>query len=93
MRLLYEAEHVLDAYLVRNALAEIEIPAFVSGEHLTGAMGELPAMGLVKVWVPDSALPAASACLRELGLGADGQGQHKPAEDDPGFAGEAWLPA
>lgn len=68
MRVVYDAEHLVDAHLVKHALESIGIPAFVRGEYLTGAMGELPMQGLVQVCVPDSAWVEADACVRELAL-------------------------
>lgn len=66
MRIVYHAQSLIDAHLVRDALAQAEIPAFISGEYLTGAVGELPAMGLVAVMVPDSAAEAADGIVRHI---------------------------
>lgn len=66
MRIVYHAQSLIDAHLVRDALAQVEIPAFISGEYLTGAVGELPAMGLVAVMVPDSAAEAAGGIVRRI---------------------------
>jgi hypothetical protein len=66
MRIVYHAQSLIDAHLVRDALAQVEIPAFISGEYLTGAVGELPAMGLVAVMVPDSAAEAAEGVVRTV---------------------------
>ena len=68
MRVLYEAGHLLDAYLVRNALVEADIPVFVRGEYLVGALGELPMQGLLQVCVPEAFWIEAQACLSGLGL-------------------------
>jgi hypothetical protein len=43
----YEAENIIDANLLKNALEAEGIQAFVSGQYLTGAAGELPALALV----------------------------------------------
>jgi hypothetical protein len=59
MQTVYEAENLLDAHLVKGALEQQGIPAYVAGEYLTGALGELPAMGLVSVMVPQHCLPQA----------------------------------
>ncbi|MGF6494443.1 hypothetical protein ABIE56_002639 [Luteibacter sp. 621] len=66
MRIAYHAQSLIDAHLVRDALEQGGIPAFVSGEYLTGAMGELPVMGLVSVMVPDSAAEAAEGIVRAV---------------------------
>ncbi len=51
MQVVYQAENIIDAHLVKNALEYAGIPAYVSGEYLTGAMGELPVSGLIAVMV------------------------------------------
>jgi len=66
MRIVYHAQSLIDAHLVRDALAQAEIPAFISGEYLTGAIGELPALGLVAVMVPDAAAEAADGIVRAV---------------------------
>ncbi|MGY0559935.1 putative signal transducing protein [Luteimonas sp. A277] len=47
----YQAAHGFDAYLVRDLLEQAGIPAQVRGEYLQGALGEVPASGMVTVWV------------------------------------------
>ena len=66
MRVIYEAENLLDAHLVKGLLEQRGIPAFVSGQYLTGAIGELPVAGLVTVYVADQDEPAASDAVAEL---------------------------
>jgi hypothetical protein len=63
MRVIYEAENVIDAHLVKGMLEAEEIPAYVRGEHLTGGIGELPVMGLVAVCVADVDLAAAERVI------------------------------
>lgn len=53
MKIVYEAENIIDANLVKNALEHDGIAAFVSGQYLTGAAGELPPIALVKVMVAE----------------------------------------
>ena len=60
MRTIYEAENLFDAQWVKDALEAAGIPAFIAGAALTGAIGELPVMGLVLVQVPDGAVAAAA---------------------------------
>ncbi|WP_199097607.1 DUF2007 domain-containing protein [Dyella sp. ASV21] len=66
MRIAYRAESLIDAHLVKDALERVEIPAFVSGEYLTGAVGQLPALDYVAVLVPETSLPAAERVVREV---------------------------
>ena len=66
MRIAYRAETLIDAHLVKDALERADIPAFVAGEYLTGAVGNLPALDYVAVLVPEASLPAAIAVVREV---------------------------
>jgi Putative prokaryotic signal transducing protein len=61
VKIVYRAENIIDANLVKNALENENIPAFVSGQYLTGAAGELPPMALVNVMVADFDWPRARA--------------------------------
>lgn len=82
MRIVYQAEHVVDAHLVKAALEAAGIPAHVAGEYLTGAIGELPVAGLVAVMVPEHALPAAAAVVETV------DAQLREARSAPGDDGE-----
>jgi hypothetical protein len=66
MRIVYRAVSLIDAHLVKDALERAEIPAFVSGEYLTGAVGNLPALDYVAVLVPAASLPAAAGVVRDV---------------------------
>lgn len=64
MRVVYEAENVIDAHLVKGMLEAEEIPAYVRGEYLAGGIGELPVMGMVAVCVAEVDLAAAERILQ-----------------------------
>lgn len=51
MLTIFEAANALEAHMVKNLLATAGISAQVQGEHLQSGVGELPAIGLVKVVV------------------------------------------
>ena len=53
MKTAYDAQNLMDAQLVCDLLHSAGIPARVSGAGLLGAAGELPAIGVVQVLVPD----------------------------------------
>lgn len=90
MHTVYEAENIIDAMLVKHALEAAEIPCFVTGAHLTGALGDLPVSGLIRVQVPDSAqgpadeVVAALAELQAAASGADWEESEDPALNDAG---------
>ncbi len=85
MQLIYQSNNLFDAHLIKHALEDAGIPAFVFGESLLGAGGELPLFGLLRVCVPDSATPEAEDIVAALGLD---DGPADPILDDdeaPGF--------
>ena len=88
MRTVYQALNPIDAHLVKHALEDADIPAFVLGEHLIGGMGELPATGFVEVRVPDDWVEEAQALLKTLPL-LNGASEATEVEEDD----EGWLPA
>ena len=53
MKTAYDAQNLMDAQLVCDLLQSAGIPARVSGAGLLGAAGELPAIGVVQVLVPE----------------------------------------
>ena len=53
MHHVYQAEGLLDAQLVQDALRDSGIEATINGAYLSGAIGELPADATPSVWVAD----------------------------------------
>lgn len=94
MQVVYEAESIFDAQLLKDAIEAEGIPAFIIGAALAGGIGELPAMGLVRVAVPDGAVPTLSCCLpgilRDLDL-PDVQSSSSPTQGGQGLAGNGGI--
>lgn len=84
MLTVYDAANLIDAHLVRHALEQAGIPAFVRGEALAGGIGELPPIGLVSVAVPDSAWEQARDVVEQLGFGSKAAGQADAIERQGG---------
>lgn len=66
MKIVYQAENIIDANLVKGLLENAGYLAFVHGEFLSGAMGELPAAGLLQVAVADSDLDGAAQVVAQF---------------------------
>ena len=64
MQIVYRAENLFDAHLVRGRLASEGVEAFVQGEYLAGAMGELPVSGLLGVAVHNENIERALELLQ-----------------------------
>ena len=86
MQVVYDAENLIDAHLIKGVLAQVGIDAFVRGEHLSGAIGELPAVGLVAVMVADGDLAAAREVIADWRQAApDLPDEDKPLPDEGFF--------
>ena len=68
MRVVYQAEDILDAYMVKAILQDHGVESHVLGEYLQGGMGELPASGLVQVAVAENDVKKAEKILRRKKL-------------------------
>lgn len=66
VRTVYHAEGIVDAHLVKDALENAGIPAFVNGEYLIGGMGQLPARDFMTVSVPDIYADDAGPVVHEI---------------------------
>jgi hypothetical protein len=66
MRVVYHAEGIVDAHLVKDALENAGVPAFINGEYLIGGMGQLPARDFISVSVPDIFVDDAGPVVREI---------------------------
>jgi len=82
MRVVYLADNLFDAHLVKHALEEAGMPAFVFGESLLGGMGELPLFGVLRVCVPDAAFPEAQDVVQGLGLDSPGDAPISEGDDE-----------
>ena len=65
MMTVYNASNSIEGYLIKNLLEQQEIPAFVLGEHLQSGVGEIPAIGLIRVSVSDSDYTRAKEIIKE----------------------------
>lgn len=53
MRKIYEPENLMEGELLQSMLASEGIDAYISGQHLLGAVGELPVFGVLGLSVED----------------------------------------
>jgi len=65
MRTVFEASNAVEAHMILHLLQQSGIEGRVDGEHLLGAMGELPAMGLVRVVVDDNDVRRAKQVIAD----------------------------
>lgn len=65
MECVYEAENALQAHMIVGLLAQANVHAWVQGDLLQGGVGEIQAMGFVRVLTADNDMPAALACIED----------------------------
>jgi hypothetical protein len=63
MKTLYEASNAVEAHMLVDWLRQEGIEAHIHGEALQGAIGEIPAAGLVRLVVPEENHAAARASI------------------------------
>lgn len=98
---LYSADDAIEAHLLRHMLEQQGMQAFITGEHLESGIGELPAAGLIDVWVLEDHLEDAQDVLEDFFdtldeplddddelIGADGYYADDLADDEPAPADE-----
>jgi hypothetical protein len=65
MKCVYEASNLLEAHVIQGLLEQHRISAFIEGEYLIGAVGELPASPLVRILVNDDDFSAGASLMRD----------------------------
>lgn len=83
MRVVYHAENIVDAHLVKDALDHAGIPCFINGEYLAGGIGQLPARDFLTVSVPDVCVEDAGPVVREITTMLQAPVAADPASDAP----------
>lgn len=63
MKTLYQASSVLEAHMLQEFLKQEGLTAQIQGEHLVGAMGELPTAGLVRLVIDETEFAEARAAI------------------------------
>ncbi len=61
----YNALNSIEGHIIKNLLEQQEIPAYVLGEHLQSGVGEVPAIGLIRVSVSDTDYKRAKEIVDE----------------------------
>ena len=66
MQTVFDAATALEAHMMQNLLEQASVSSWIDGEYLQGGMGELPAMGLVRLQVNDDDVPLARRIVEEF---------------------------
>lgn len=70
MKLIYEASNIIEAHLILNLLEQAELVARIDGEYLQGGIGELQAIGGIRVMVQESDFSQAQDIVRQWDAGS-----------------------
>ncbi len=82
MQRIYEPQDLIEAELLLAVLASEGVEAHLAGRHLVGAVGELPALGLLALLVEDE----DAECARRL-IAAYNAAAPLPGEEPEGLPG------
>lgn len=63
MQRIYEPQDLMEGELLLGVLASEGIEAYLTGQHLAGAVGELPACGLLGLMVEDAQAHSAQQLI------------------------------
>ena len=63
MQRIYEPQDLMEGELLLGMLASEGIDAYLTGQHLAGAVGELPACGLLGLMVEDAQAHSAQQLI------------------------------
>jgi hypothetical protein len=63
MKTVYEALNIVEAHMLADLLKQEGCSVQIQGEHLIGALGELPAAGLIRLTVDEAEYAAARAFI------------------------------
>lgn len=91
MKTIYTASHIVDAHMIVNLLEQHELKAFVQGEYLQAAAGELPAGQLIRVEIAELFYEQAKAILQEWELqNPVTKSQNKPSTSQSERGDKLW---
>ncbi len=76
----FDALNSIEAHVMKIRLLAEGIEAEVGGDYLQGGMGELPALGMIRLWVPEQQAKQARLLLSKWF-------QENDAGDD-----DSWIP-
>jgi hypothetical protein len=88
MKAAYEASNAVEAHMIRDLLMQEGLSAEIHGEHLLGAMGDLPVAGLVRVMVDESDFAQARAVVERWDTA---QPKESPRPTAPSSRRWRWL--
>ncbi|EGF31462.1 hypothetical protein IMCC9480_3926 [Oxalobacteraceae bacterium IMCC9480] len=65
MKILYQAASLIEAHMIVHLLEQQHLHGRIDGEYLQGAIGELPASGMIRVMVAEQDFDAAQELITQ----------------------------
>lgn len=65
MIVIYESDGAIEAHLIKNMLAQANIDSYIHGESLIGGIGDLQAIGIVRVMVDEKNYSIAKEIIND----------------------------
>jgi hypothetical protein len=90
MKILYEAANAVEAHMIVDLLGQQGITGHVLGGHLQGAIGELPAAGLVRVTVDETDFDRAKPLIDAWNLAQPLHGDPSDSQAGTRHGGKGW---
>jgi hypothetical protein len=88
MKTFYEASNAVEAHMLLDLLKQEGLSANIRGEHLQGALGEIPAGGLVRLEIDEANYAQARALVERWDASQPSEPVSKPVSRRPlGFYG------
>ncbi len=64
MKLVYEANQLGEAHIIKSLLERAGLFATIDGEYLQGGVGEIPASGFLRIMVNDADYNSAKSIIK-----------------------------
>lgn len=85
MKLLYEASNSIEAHMILNLLEHAGLSARIDGEYLQGGVGELQAIGIVRVMTEEADFAKATLIIEEWDTKQPAQKNKSPIQSKSSF--------
>ena len=91
MQAVYQPADLLEANMLVAMLQGEGISAHIHGANLVGAMGELPALGLLSIWVEDGQVERAARLIRDYTGAQPCADEYSEATGEEQLLGGLWC--
>lgn len=91
MKLLYEASNTVEAHMILNLIEQYGLSARIDGEYLQGGVGDLQAVGIIRVMIEEEDYAEAKAIIQQWDASQPKQENQTPAIKKSSHFGTALI--